>query len=492
MFVRREVRSLTDDTLKFYAVAVKAMKERSPSDTTSWWYQAAVHGSLDPPQKLYNQCVHGSWYFPPWHRMYLYYFEKIVRDAVEKNGGPSDWALPYWNYGIDDAHASMPEPFYEPPTEANPLYVKERRQRAPGEPGINEGGILPKEIRSDALALACEIYPGNHPRQLGGGTTGPRHRWSEAGQLEELPHNLVHDAIGGGGWMSSVPKAAKDPIFWLHHSNIDRIWAQWNFEGHPNPGDASWLGQRFSFFDVDGSEVSLTVDQVLEIQPDLDYTYDVIPPGPQPEEPPAAPPTAPPTAPTAPAAGEAAEPAMAGAADDAPKVVGATEETVTLTGGPEAVPVAIDDRAQEDVQEASRKTDPRRLYLNIENIEGKTNPGTMYGVYLNLPEDPDEKTLEEHYAGAVSFFGVEHTENPPKDEHGHQLRYVLEVGALLRSLGDGEKYDQGDLKVSFRPLSLLPPEGASEEEYHAAATAPEAAAEESPVEIGRVSLSVAE
>jgi tyrosinase len=491
MFLRREVRSLEDDTLKYYAVAVQAMKERSPTDHTSWWYQAAIHGSEESPRPLYNQCIHGSWYFPPWHRMYLYYFERIVRDAVIQNGGPDDWALPYWNYGIDAAHASMPEAFYKPAGEANPLYVQQRRQGIPpSRPGINEGGRIPQQIGSDGLALACEIYPGTLPRQLGGGTTKPRFKWSEAGQLEELPHNLVHDAIGGGGWMSSFEQAAKDPIFWLHHCNIDRIWAQWNGPAeasHPNPNDPTWRGQKFKFFDVDGSEVTRSVGEVLDIEANLDYTYDVLP-SPRPEDPKAAAP------PDSPPAEEEIEPVVASAADGDPKVVAASEEPVTLTGEAEAVPVAIDDRAQEEVQEASRRSDPRRLYLNIENIEGETNPGTMYGVYLNLPENPDEEALEKHYAGAVSFFGIEHGKDPRKDEGAHQLRYVLEVGELLRTLGNGEEYGEGDVKVSFRPLGLEPPKATAKEGRRAAMAAPAvpAPADEPPVEIGRVSLSVGE
>ena len=43
-------------------------------------------------------CQHQGWFFLPWHRMYLYFFERIVRAAVVEAGGPADFALPYWNY----------------------------------------------------------------------------------------------------------------------------------------------------------------------------------------------------------------------------------------------------------------------------------------------------------------------------------------------------------------------------------------------------------
>lgn len=38
-----------------------------------------------------------------------------------------------------------------------------------------------------------------------------------SGSLEGL-HNSYHDNIGGSGHMSSVPVAAFDPIFWMHHA----------------------------------------------------------------------------------------------------------------------------------------------------------------------------------------------------------------------------------------------------------------------------------
>jgi tyrosinase len=38
-------------------------------------------------------------------------------------------------------------------------------------------------------------------------------------------HNGVHVWVGGS--MGAVPTAPADPIFWMHHANIDRLWWQW-------------------------------------------------------------------------------------------------------------------------------------------------------------------------------------------------------------------------------------------------------------------------
>lgn len=476
MFVRREVRSLNDDTLEFYAKAVEVMQGREEADPTSWWYQAGIHGSHLEPRELYNQCKHGSWYFVAWHRMYLYYFERIVRAAVVEVGGPKDWALPYWNYGLNGEFASIPDAFRQENEGGapNPLYVEKRA------PGINAGAIMPPEVTTDEVAMGRPNFIGR--AEFGGGEAPANEQfWSQTGALEQTPHNVVHVTVGGReGLMTDPDEAAKDPIFWLHHANIDRIWAEWNVT-HQNPEVPNWLDQEFEFFDADKEKASLSCRQVLDTIRDLEYTYDVIPG--TPPEPPAEQPSGEAEQPS-PSQGQE-EPAISGGAYGNGKVVGASEK-VTLTGSAEAVPVSIDNRSQDEVQEASRVTDPRRLYLNIEDIEGEQDPGTAYGVYVNLPENPDEKTLAKHHVGNVSFFGIKRARNPRGDEHGHNLRYSMEVGELLRSLGGGEDFGEEEVKVTFRPLSLVLPEGKTEESFRTA----DGPAEEPPIQIGRVSLSV--
>ena len=100
--------------LEWYARGIAEMQTRPIVDPTSWRYQAAIHAydrASDPLQergesmpsaaeqrKFWNQCQHASWFFLPWHRMYLGYFEQIVQAAITRLGGPGDWALPTWNY----------------------------------------------------------------------------------------------------------------------------------------------------------------------------------------------------------------------------------------------------------------------------------------------------------------------------------------------------------------------------------------------------------
>ena len=41
----------------------------------------------------------------------------------------------------------------------------------------------------------------------------------------EFVHNDVHGWVGGT--MSLITTAPADPLFWLHHAQVDRLWSQW-------------------------------------------------------------------------------------------------------------------------------------------------------------------------------------------------------------------------------------------------------------------------
>lgn len=456
MFIRYEARSPQGVTaLEHYAGAVATMKGRDDDDPTSWTYQAAIHGYPQPAPPLWDQCKHWSWFFFPWHRIYLYYFERIVRKAVVDNEGPGDWALPYWNYALGGENAKLPPQFRDPASAGNPLYA-ERRQV------YNDGAELPPHIRTETPALARPIFIGN--AEFGGSEApGGDGFWGRPGTPEGTPHGGVHTQLGG--WMRNPDTAGLDPIFWLHHCNIDRIWAVWTERKEPPPGqnptESDWLTQSFEFVDENGKTVSKSCQEVVDTIPQLDYTYDPSPSGIVIEVPPAPEPS--PDAPPPP---------------EEPKFVGASEETVPLEGEPVEVPLEIDPRAREEVLEAANPEDPRRLYLNVEDIEGESSPETVYGIYLNLPPDPSPETLHRRYLGNLTFFGLEKSDAPHGDEHPHGLRISVEAGPLIKELRDDTDWDRERLEVCFRPIEPEPIAAEPGYERH------------QPVRIGRISLAI--
>ncbi|MGH8580631.1 MAG: tyrosinase family protein [Gammaproteobacteria bacterium] len=91
--------------------------------------------------------------------------------------------------------------------------------------------------------------------------------------LEGNPHGTVHVMVGGE--MGRVPTSARDPLFWAHHANVDRMWSVWLALDNQrrNPSDSSWLSQSFAF-DVEGNN-RLTVAQLVNTEA-LGYRYDSV------------------------------------------------------------------------------------------------------------------------------------------------------------------------------------------------------------------------
>ena len=68
-----------------YALGVRAMQQLPVTDPRSWDYQSAIHGTYltsKPSGAPWNQCQHATWFFVPWHRMYLFQFENILRSLL--------------------------------------------------------------------------------------------------------------------------------------------------------------------------------------------------------------------------------------------------------------------------------------------------------------------------------------------------------------------------------------------------------------------------
>ena len=206
-----------------------------------------------PPESdreiYWNQCQHRSWFFLPWHRGYLIALEMQVREAIIGLGGPATWALPYWDYLGPGDEYRIPPAFVQqklPDGSANPLYVTARYGPR------SDGNIFVSIPPVSSVSMSNDIYTGSNLNTPWPGFGGPRtefwHSGGLSGNLEENPHNHVHVDVGGsspdgriGGLMSNPDLAALDPIFYLHHCNIDRMWAVWNADGNANPTSSSWL-----------------------------------------------------------------------------------------------------------------------------------------------------------------------------------------------------------------------------------------------------------
>jgi tyrosinase len=180
--------------------AVQKMKANTNSaDPNSWTYWTNIH---------LNRCPHGIAYFLAWHRGYLYYFERQLRSVSQD----SSLTLPYWDYY---SYATLPAEFTDP---NNPLYVKRVNTNV-------RQALTMSPFSSSIVNFQRGMSSAFEPT------------------IENAPHNPVHDIIGG---IMATMQSPVDPIFWLHHANIDRLWVAWVAAGAgrtmPSSSSSYWSG----------------------------------------------------------------------------------------------------------------------------------------------------------------------------------------------------------------------------------------------------------
>ncbi|KAK1303122.1 hypothetical protein QJS10_CPB11g01350 [Acorus calamus] len=282
--IRPAAHLITDKKyLDKFKLAISRMKALPDSDPRSFKNQANVHcayceGSYHqvgfPDLKLQ---VHNSWLFLPWHRCYLYFFERILGKLI----GDDSFAIPFWNWDHPDG-MKMPS-IYTDPTSSLFDPLRDAKHQPPilldldynGEdPNYTDEEQIDHNLRimyRQLVSNACtsELFLGSPYRA--GDKPDPC-----MGSLENVPHTPIHTWTGDrsqpdGENMGSFYSAGRDPIFYAHHANVDRMWVVWkeiNKKKHKDFTDKDWLETSFLFYD----ENKLPVRDVLE--PDvMRYKY---------------------------------------------------------------------------------------------------------------------------------------------------------------------------------------------------------------------------
>ncbi|HEX8884204.1 MAG TPA: tyrosinase family protein [Noviherbaspirillum sp.] len=365
--------------------AVRTMKANTnAASPSSWAYWTNVH---------VNYCPHGIAYFLAWHRGYLYYFEQQLRTV----SGDSSLTLPYWNYY---KYPRIPAEFTDPANK--PLYVP----RA----GTNVYNAL------TLAPFASSVW--NFQR----GTTN-----AFEPQFESAPHNPVHNLIGN---VMATMQSPNDPIFYLHHANVDRLWHAWALpdgKGIPytsNPYNAAtsspyWAGS-FTY------SSTLSMPRYRNYYPGwLSYDYA------DKTKPTSLPPSAlaEPSSPIkfvqAQVAPVLTRPATGNFPATAARAVSATSQSL---GGVSAVQLneasvsaqlpltasarqllqtAVSAAVSSPAQLSARTVQSVRLVLDDLRLLGAgANGGYFYNIYLNLPPTGDAGNAQRYFVGTVGPFEI--------------------------------------------------------------------------------------
>jgi hypothetical protein len=414
--------------------AVGVMKDRSKATPdsagyrTSWEYWAAMHGFFGPgakagllqtainaapankkqffdglhdltypatpaglAQQVWDKCTHSgaqvNLQFLTWHRVYLFYFEKVLQESAHD----ASLRLPYWDY-TDPAQVQLPAAFAKETLsdgKPNPLYDKRRRsQTVKLDPDITNIDTLLTEAAYDDF--------------------GPT--------LEQQPHGTTHCAVGPDcpyPLMGKVAVAGNDPIFWLHHANIDRIFECWLQLGGKVPDE--YLIKEYLFLDAAGNLVKNSVKNLP-----IDYHYDHVT-----------------------SCGRKATQKFKPSLEAVPEEPVAKVQSFAINDATAAVKIAVPktgapiEHLKRSLASAESVTSSSRTELALTNIEVPQDPGTLINIYLSTTGDHPRR----QYVATLSFFGIEH-------HAGSIINRKVDVTSALKAL-KGASADLPEIQVVF-------------------------------------------
>jgi len=280
---RRDIVSFAQKASRLakFEAAVKEMKARSrtnANDPKGWLVHAKAHADFcSLPNTAANQ-IHFCWWFLPWHRAYITVTERKIREI---SGDPT-FAYPYWNWTSDrripQAYRSAGSPL------ADAVRFTPNRPVDDGEVDFFPNNPTLKQLGVAALAVTAyeATTPGRINRTLGGiARPNPANSFGN-NRLEGTPHGPIHNYAGGfrtqdeGGDMTDFETAARDPIFFAHHGNLDRLWEIWRKDPArraTEPTSDAFLKHRFPFPWLDGTVMQIAVEETLDTLK-LGFVYD--------------------------------------------------------------------------------------------------------------------------------------------------------------------------------------------------------------------------
>ncbi|KAL2131576.1 hypothetical protein VTI74DRAFT_4873 [Chaetomium olivicolor] len=286
--LRQEIRQLEQDQdlWTLYILALSMMQYTDQSSPTSYYAIAGIHGEPHhtwggvepvPGNENTGYCTHSSVLFPTWHRPYLALYEQTLHGLAQMIAGfwpekerqryldaARRFRIPYWDWaatppsgqsvfpdsigGNSFVDVNGPNGFQRI---ANPLYSYSfrpldtsafrstpwnywtRTLRSPsgtGPDAQSNNSMVRMNMDQNRPSIAQRLY--TMFSSYSNYTTFSNNAMGQQFDSLESIHDTIHTIIGGidssaPGHMAYVPWSAFDPIFFLHHCMVDRIFAIW-------------------------------------------------------------------------------------------------------------------------------------------------------------------------------------------------------------------------------------------------------------------------
>jgi Common central domain of tyrosinase/Polyphenol oxidase middle domain len=373
--VAQQVQFLQSNGLGSYASNYQGVVDQTPPDSVAKAIWATCEHSAGPGPKQAN--------FFGWHRMYLYYFERVLRWAANDN----TLRLPYWDY-TSPTQEKIPAAFR---VVTSVMYDAKR------DPGMNQGT---SQLNSNSTNVDAKLLNANF--------------LSYEYNVETTIHGYVHCTVGPTcpvAHMGDVPLAGNDPVFYEHHANIDRLWACWE-KLHPTPAGA-WQNQKFSFVDETGTMQTEPVSKFLD-SATLGYVYDNV--------------SSCSRTPVRKVTAAAVSPQAAAASGDEkfPVMVATSSKPVSLTQATTSVDITVPATKLHSLAIAPEGSSSSELVLR--DVTAQSLPGAMVDIYIAKKEQPANRK----FVGTINWFGAfrhHGTTMPYKQTH------EFDVTEQLRTLG---------------------------------------------------------
>jgi hypothetical protein len=214
--------------------------------------------------------------------------------------------------------------------------------------------------------------------------------------------------------MGRVPWAANDPIFWLHHCNIDRIWASWNFAGGKNPDDTAFLNTSFTFANGSGEEVTAYVKDTLVIPKDSYDQYLQRPTGSIPF---------PSRVPKQVTTFSLHAENLSSTGHAVPVQLKTTAVTVPLQTQSLNLSVATPDSFARQIR--ALKPD-KHVHLFLQDISASGPVSGVFDIYVHVGAAPERTGSESsEYVGQINFFGSSHAHGGDEPRRPRSVSFVL-------------------------------------------------------------------